>query len=253
MDKADFINIAPAYYELAVLVEVWTRGGYLSESTLRDAYTPSDDDGAPGFTLLPSDVLLEKAIKALIKHDVIEAIDDHFGPTLYKRSHGINDYIERLEADSASAFHKSSRAPDRKSWIFNALVNLNAAYDRLNVRDEDFEKAELEWAPIPLDRADANLGNAIEAVDETIEQVEQNNGYAAEHPEERKFVLDNLRMLSDTLKNAATTSVAYVKNHGLNVLSKLQTRFGDALVGEVAKEAGKALWTWLREVVKAAL
>jgi hypothetical protein len=45
--------------------------------------------------------------------------------------------------------------------------------------------------------------------------------------------------------------VNYLKVHGLNVLQKLQDRFGTALIGEAAKETAKALWALIREAVKA--
>jgi hypothetical protein len=74
--------------------------------------------------------------------------------------------------------------------------------------------------------------------------------YGTEYPEEKRFVVDNLTLLSNTLRTAVSTSVAYIKTHGVNVLQKLQERFGNALIGEAARETAKALWTLIKEAVK---
>lgn len=253
MDKADFIKLAPAYYELAVLALIWKNGGHLSEHSFRKEYELVRDGYHEAETLLGSNALLRQALRALEAKNVLAALEDPFGPTLYVRADGINEYIEELEANVSSPFHKSSRAPDRTEWIFNALIKLDETHSALAVTEAELEKPDDEWAPIPLDRSNPALTTAIEAVDETIKQVQQSNGYAADYPEERNFVLDNLEALAKTLKTAASTSIAYVRHHGLSVLSKLQARFGDALVGEVAKEAAKALWNFVKETAKSVL
>lgn len=250
MDRADFIRLAPAYYELAVLALVWESQHHLSEESIQAAYAVGKDQYEEPETLLGSSILLRQALKSLEIKNVVAVLEDPFGPTLYARADGISEYIEKLEADASSPFHKSSRAPSRGTWIFDALIKLDSIYSELAVTEAELERPDDEWAPIPLDRSSPTLQTAIAAVDETIKQVSESNGYAASHPEERKLVLDNLSALSQTLKTAATTSIAYVKQQGLSMLSKLQARFGDALVGEAAKEAAKALWTFIKEAAK---
>lgn len=252
MDKADFIRIAPQYYELAVLVAVWTKDGHLSEDSFRSAYEV-DHDGNDAETLLSSEAMLASALRSLIAKNVIEVLEDPFGPALYTRAGGISQYIEKAEADRTSPFHKSSRAPHREAWIFNALAKLARMYRDLDIKEADFANPDEEWEPIALDRNSGVLAKTIEAVDQTKRLVEESNGYNSQHPEERKYVLDNLRMLSETLKTASVTSIGYLKHHGVAVLGKLQARFGEALIGESAKESAKWLWALIKEAVKAAL
>jgi hypothetical protein len=69
------------------------------------------------------------------------------------------------------------------------------------------------------------------------------------YPEERTFVIDNLRMLSDKLKSAGTISVSYIRTHGLSVLKRVQERFIDTSIGEGAKEVSNAIIHWLHEII----
>ena len=77
------------------------------------------------------------------------------------------------------------------------------------------------------------------------EEVEKNNGYASQHPEERRFVLESLKSLSVTFKTASTTSIAYVKTFGLMALRKVADRFAGASIGQIATLAVQALLRWL--------
>ena len=106
-----------------------------------------------------------------------------------------------------------------------------------------------EWAPLPLERESKSLQEAIASLEKTISEVEQNNGYAVEYPEERGYVLDNLKLLTSKMKTAATISANYVKTHGLSVLRRVEDRFVNAAIGEVAKHAAKALLHWLHEAL----
>ena len=242
MDKADFIKLAPAYYELAVLLAVWEAQRHLSEESIRREYALGTDDHDPEpETLLGSYRLLKNAIAALAARNVIAVLEDPFGPTLYERAEGINQHIEDLLADKTSPFYKASRAPNRTLWVLNALSQMNRIYNELAVTEAELENPDAEWEPIPLDRDSPTVATAIEAVDETIKHVEQSNGYANEHPQERIYVLDNLKMLSNTLKTAKETSAAYLKAHGLNVLRKVIIRFGQAVIGKLADAAALAL------------
>jgi hypothetical protein len=245
MDKADFIKLAPAYYELAVLLVAWERDGYFDEDAIADTYPSYDGDGHVDGTMLIPGWLVTNAIKKMVELRVLEVIPDDFGPTLYKRGRGIKEAIEEMEGDSNSPFYKSSLAPNRKDWLRSALSGVSSAYFRLGMKDGDFETPDKEWAPIPLERSDEELGKAITGVDDTIKVVSESNGYAATLPEERNYVLDNLKLLSDKLKTAASVSVGFVKRHGLEVLEKLQARFRDDMIAEVSKRAVAALIGWL--------
>jgi hypothetical protein len=98
-----------------------------------------------------------------------------------------------------------------------------------------------EWAPIPIERSDAALQHAIVTLDDTIKQVEESNGYAAEHAEERRYVLDGLKSLSNTLKTAGSASVRYLKHNGFAMLKLIRDRFTNTAIDQSAKAASDAL------------
>lgn len=254
MDKPDFIRIAPAYYEFAVILALQSASGYLSEPELLRKYTARvrDDDGTDDwYCYLENKKLLQFAIAVLVKKGAIEALLDPFGPSQFKDGPKLSAYMDEQRADTASPLFKAEVSGDVRDWLHTALARLNMVCRELEVSADDWRDPEGEWEPIPLDQESETLKAANKALSDTIVQVEQNNGYAASYPEERKFILDNLKLLSSTLKTAATTSFNYVKVHGLRVLQKLQERFGAALIGEAAKETAKALWALIREGAKA--
>ncbi len=256
MEKAEFIRIAPAYYELAVVLALQSKPGYVPEFDIRRMYTIHPDDAADpedNYCLVGNSDLFRIAIQNLVEKQVIEALLDPFGPSQFKEGDGLGDYLAEQRKNAASPFYKAEASGDVDWWLKDALHGLDSVANRIGITPQDFQDPEGDWAPIPLDRADVRVQNAIEQVDQTIAHVEQNNGYGTAYPEEKRFVLDNLKLLSDTLKNAASTSITYIKTHGLNALQKLQERFGTALIGEAAKEASKALWTLIKEAVKAVL
>lgn len=253
MEKAFFVKVAPAYYELAIVLALQNEQGYIPEFRLRQKYMvhPEEATGPEeGYCLLDSKELMRIALHNLIEHHVIEALIDPFGPSQYREGSGLGEYMNRERSGSDRPLFKAEASGDADRWLKDALEGLDKVAREIGITAEDFQDPEREWAPLPLDRSTPELRKAIETVDETVSHVEQNNGYGTEHPEEKRFVLDNLKLLSATLKNAASTSVAYIRTHGLNVLQKLQERFGTALIGEAAKEASKALWTFIKEAVK---
>ncbi len=70
--------------------------------------------------------------------------------------------------------------------------------------------------------------------------------YSSEHGEERAYVLDNLKLLANRLKNAASISVGYVRAHGLSILKRLEERFAGIFTEESAKASARALWELIK-------
>jgi hypothetical protein len=103
-----------------------------------------------------------------------------------------------------------------------------------------------EWEPLQLERDDPQLKKAIAAVDDTAEKVRSDNGYAANLPEEREYVLDSLSTLSRRLKEASSISLAYLKEFAFAPLAKLLRRFKGAAIGLAASVAREAIREWLK-------
>ena len=152
-------------------------------------------------------------------------------------------------ADGAGhTFFKYEMAGDQDHWVREALRRLDREYARQDLQPSDFDvPPEREWEPLPLDRNDPDLQSTIEKIDETVEQVRRDNGYAAHLPEERTYVLETLSALSRKLKEATTTSVPYIRRYALEPLSMLVQRFGKAALGILASAAKEAVKEWLKK------
>jgi hypothetical protein len=189
-----------------------------------------------------------RAIDWLVESDMISAFTDPFGPPVYLKGDTFDSRWNDL-CRSQSPFENAEASGDPGRWTYQALDSAYREYIKLGIRSSDFDDPERDWAPIPLERNNEALQTAIVALDKTITEVEQSNGYASEHAEERNFVLDNLRMLSQRLKSAGTISVSYIRTHGLSVLKRVQDRFIDTSIGEGVRETTNAIVHWLHELI----
>jgi hypothetical protein len=250
MDKAEFIKLAPKYYALAIGLRFTKNDGPQTRQSIMIEYM-AHEEGAPpeeAYSLVDDFTIWNRAIDWLVESNLISAFTDPFGPPVYLKDDTFDSRWNDLCRDQ-SPFQNANASGDAGRWTYQALDSVYREYIKLGIRSSDFENPEREWAPIPLDRNSEALQAAVVSLDETITQVEQSNGYASEYPEERNFVLDNLRLLSQKLKSAGTVSVSYVRAHGLNVLKRVQDRFIDTSIGEGAKETTNAIVHWLHEIV----
>jgi hypothetical protein len=247
MDKAEFIKLAPKYYALAIALTFTHKGDALTRQSIMNEYL-AQDDGEESYSLLDDFTLWNQAIAWLIDREMIFAFTDPFGPPVLNKGGTFDSQWNDL-CRNERPFENADRSGNPAQWTHEALSAVYREYIRLGVRPSDFENPEREWEPIPLDRNDEALQATIISLDKTITEVEQSNGYASEHTEERNFVLDNLRMLSQKLKNASTISVSYIRTHGLSVLKRVQDRFIDTSIGEGAKETTNAIVHWLHQII----
>jgi hypothetical protein len=111
----------------------------------------------------------------------------------------------------------------------------------------DFANPDAEWEPLPLERTDPALQRAVEAIDATLKQVREDNGYNATVPEERNYVVASLSTASQVLKSENTTSIPFVRQYILEPLSKVARRFGGAALGAVAAGARAAVIEYVKQ------
>jgi hypothetical protein len=250
MEKADFIKLAPKYYALAIALRFAKLGSAQTRQSIMNEYMVHEEDGPSEDSLCLVDdfAIWNSAIDWLVARGMIGAFTDPFGPPVYVKGDTFDSQWNDL-CRTEAPFENAEFSGDARQWTFQALDSVYREYIRLGIRPSDFEEPNREWSPIPLDLNNEALQAAIASLDKTITAVEQSNGYASEHAEERNFVLDNLRMLSQKLKNASTISVSYIRAHGLSVLKKVQDRFVDTAIGEGAKETTSAIVHWLHELI----
>lgn len=247
MDKTRFVKVAPPYYALAICVYFRGYGTSSYRGEIIDTYIDEPSEGDPGANHLEKSLIFEQAIRWLADRGMIEPILDDFGPPIYAVADAFNDMWTELTDDPDLPFHKYVRIREPDRWLRGALANLNSTYEKLHITDADFENPESDWQPLALDRSDPELQAVADALDDVIEQVRGDNGYAATVPEERNYVLAALSSTAKTLKESASTSVLYLNTFALEPLTKLIQRFKGAAIAIAAAAAKDALIEFLKQ------
>jgi hypothetical protein len=242
MDKAEFIELAPQYYSVAIIAYLSQhRAWAVSRQEFLDHYSINK-----GWSYLGRDKIFEIAVTWLLQKGVIRLVPDPFGPPIIVTSPDFDDKYDQLSRDYNYPLYKYGMTADGDSWLRDALKKLDEDYSQLDIAEADFDTPDEEWQPLPLERDDPQLQKAIAAVDDVAEKVRADNGYAANLPGEREYVLDGLSALSKRLKEASTISVAYLREFAFAPLSKVLRRFKDAAIGLAASAAKEALKDWLK-------
>lgn len=241
MDKRQFIKRAPEYYALGLAVVLKETEG--KAQTLEDLSKQVAN-------VLSFEPLALAGMKILADAGVVEVIPDDFAPTTYVASEELADWME--EGGNSSLFVKFERTGNSRVWLLAALRSVNDEYLKLEITRDDFDPAieDKEWEPIPLDRSDEKLKVAITKIDEAIQVIEGDNGYAANVPGEREYVVSSLKLISGQLKVETQIYWMYVKNFALDPLVTVAKRFGKAATGLAAAIARAAIIDWLKDVLK---
>lgn len=100
------------------------------------------------------------------------------------------------------------------------------------------------WEPLPLERESEAYKEAVGKVEEATTAIAGNNGYAETEPEERERVVWSLQAGLAQIKEGLP-SRSQVREMLIKPLRYIGTKFAGASIGELAKAAAKALWTWI--------
>lgn len=100
------------------------------------------------------------------------------------------------------------------------------------------------WAPLPIDRNDPEYIEALSAVDEALEKIRADNGYAVSNPEERQGVIalieDGRLWLSSRFPSRTQVVHSLVKP-----LRHIASKFAESVMGDAAKVAAQRIIDWL--------
>jgi hypothetical protein len=137
----------------------------------------------------------------------------------------------------------------KDSDIAHYIANGDAVIDEIASLDANFFTAQErmdsdEWTPLEIDRADPAYLDAVESVEEAIESIRQDNGFAATHPAERDGILKVLQEGLVWLKEKVPTQ-SVIKTMLISPLHWVSSIFGKAVVGEAAKKAAQKLLDFL--------
>ena len=246
MAEPDLFERALPYYVVALGLFFEnhnpSRGRNADWDSIRE-YWQVDPFKSPETSLLSDRDLFDAALQIIQEAGLVEVLTDDFAPDIYLKDHNFADKFEQLRA-RFPLFQKAYKGG--KSWLFSALA---AIEEELGRADQITEPADAQdWEPLAIDRESETLRELTRRIDATIEAVRQENGYASNHPEERRWVSEALGAVATRLREDRQISVMYLREFGFKPLKVLIERFGKAAVGLAAAAANKAMMDWLKEI-----
>ena len=167
----------------------------------------------------------------MIERGFLTETPDDFGPTIYERTNEFDDAWDRAEQDESLPFTKYRLVNSSREWLHSALGNINSEYRELGL-GVGFETPSHEWEPLPLDRADPKLQAVTSQLDETISQIQADNGYAAAVPGEATWLRIAFRC-SERLKKDPTISWGYLQRNVFEPLKTVLRRFKGAALATI--------------------
>ena len=259
MANKSFLERALPYYVLAIATTMYghsqSNSTPLSGHDIRSRWRirESWEGETHELELLADEDLFKGAIAVCEEHHLLESLVDDFGPDYYLPTDEAHNGYTSLQVAYAAFFRKHEKAGD--GWLSGALEEI--ARQRAEARKaghQDNPSVNLatsdEWAPLPLHRESPKLAEVSAAIDRTIEAVRTDNGYSATHPEERRWVLDNLKVFATTIKQETQISLAYVREFAVKPILRLVERFGNSASGMIASAARDTIKDWLKSLGK---
>ncbi len=236
MEKAEFVSEAPVYYALAIAAALLTRST-VSKDALWKVYS-FENDGETTCLVDPGPDW-NAAIDWLLNRRMIRELKGSFGPRLYSREIAFNDTWTSLIASDTLPFNHYNMVEDKTGWLFEALGDVADAYRELKISQVDFDKPDSEWQPIQIDTAEPEVQLAIEKLSEAVEEIRKDNGYAANLPEERNYVVEGLEGTVKKLESG-TVSAGYIRDAWTR-LNMVGRRFAGASLELVITGAKQAI------------
>jgi hypothetical protein len=250
MDRAEFVRIAPDYYLAAIALGLRNVWGHFSLDALSAMYTSTNDDETIWY--LSNTDLVERGIDKLFKAGAISKLEDAFGETLYQKTDMFDAAVDTLKLDASGPYYKSELANDGGRWIRGALHKLNQLYLELGITPADFEvQAPDQWAPITIDQNEQSVKKVIQDLQAATDAIEQDNGYAVSHPEERDQVVYDLKGGLEKFKSDKV-SVAWIKRT-VEALKLASGRFANTIKGQAIDGALSAIKDFVKSHISSAL
>jgi hypothetical protein len=243
MDKMSFVEKAPPYYALALALALADQEAdqTVTLQTLEASFGPRDE------VAFAVGTLVRAGMRILVQAGVAEIIIEDFGPRLYRRSKELTQgWIMEGAGQQIPLFRRFAQIRS-VDWLHQAIKDVNTRHRNLPIEPSDFDEPTVSlWEPLPLDRSDENLIEVTEKIDDAIRDIEGDNGYAANVPGERDYVIQSLKAFRTTLEESAQITGMQIKTFALDPLALVMKRFAGAGLELVAGAAKDAVVTWLR-------
>lgn len=97
-----------------------------------------------------------------------------------------------------------------------------------------------DWSPLDIDREADDYQATVDVLEESLEVIRGDNGFAEEYPEQRAGILDTLREGLDWLKNKRP-SANVLKKLLVDPLRWIAVTFGKSMLGSAGKLAAEKI------------
>ena len=253
MDKFEFMEKAPQYYALGIAVALHNMGAEGKRASTINQLAAALSPEMRSY-IFERDRLVNEAAQLLSDCGYIKVMKFDFAPTVYRATDDLAGRLQTGPNNKLPLFDVYRELKDL-DWLISGILTVNEKYNQIGIIDADFmdrfvdPNGEPEWEPIPLDRSDERLITATTKLDEAIQQIEQDNGYAVSSPGERDYVIENLKHVSKILKEQGKIYVMQLKTYAIEPLVRVINRFGPAAAGVAAATAKEALKDWLKGII----
>jgi hypothetical protein len=242
------VELAPLYYALAIAAAIQENGGPMTEVELRGSYLVYEH---PGFSedkisLLRRELIFAAALRWLVSRELIKVIEDPFAHDLIVRTEDFWPHWNAAIEDQGTPFYRYEQGGRKTSFIETSLETIDEAYQKLEIKPEDFAAPDVEWSPLKLDPDDADVIALAEKVDEVVQIVRGANEYPSAAPAERSYNLDLLVTFANKLRGDAEINILYARTFFVEPMNIFLTRFAGTARAETLQAAKLAF----REVVK---
>ena len=189
---------------------------------------------------------IQASFHRLSKSNYLSEMSDPFTPSYFSHRPELFEYYEDNIRDEGCVIWKCAYI---HSWLKLALMGMLEAHSnkfsseedqtspQADTEDEDIHDAANDyWEPLPIERDSIDYQEAVAQLENVLEVVRSNNGYAETEPEEREQMVWSLETGLEALQEPNST-LDSIKSLLLKPLNYLSKKFADASIGEAAKLA----------------
>jgi hypothetical protein len=157
-------------------------------------------------------------------------------------------YFYTINEDGIIAVEKALRQKNSLIAYFSqygdSVLEEVAGLNTVFLTPEEREEEEGQWSPLPIDRSSDDYLETVRGIETAIRTIEQDNGFAVNHPNEREGILDSLREGLRWLKEKSPTK-QMIFSTIVTPLKWIASTFGQTILGETAKETSKKVAAYI--------
>jgi hypothetical protein len=212
-------------------------------------YIAHVSDSGPDFTSQEIEAMFSVPVSRNLITDALDLLREarQIARSKARSSAPENYYVYRITREGILAAEAHNNNPHGHIRYFAAYGD--EALDDIAGPDAtwltpDERNTEDVWSPLDIDRDNPLFFDAISKLEDAVEKIRGDNGFATTQPEIRNSILDTLEDGLIWLKEKAP-SRAQIFQKILDPLRFIAGKFRDAVIGVSAKSAVDAIVSWL--------